>query len=125
VITANAALAQDPLPTAEPDEVGLSAERLAEISELFQAGIEAGEIPGAVALVARHGQIAYFEAFGMRNVAEESEMTLDSIFRMASMTKPVVTVGAMILHERGEFALMEPVSIYLPDLGDMQVGVEI
>src|SRR5690606_17426193 len=84
-----------------------------------------GEIPGAVALVARHGQVAYFEAFGLRNVAEESEMTLDSIFRMASMTKPVVAVGAMILHERGEFALMEPVSIYLPDLGDMQVGVEI
>ena len=116
---------QDPLPATEPEQVGLSAQRLAHIEALFEAGIEAGEIPGAVALIARDGQIAYFEAFGERNAAQGSEMTTDTIFRMASMTKPVVTVGAMILHERGEFALMEPVSRYLPELADMEVGVEI
>src|SRR5690606_13262743 len=72
---------QGPLPTTEPEQVGLSSERLANIEELFEAGIEVAEIPGAVALVARDGQVAYFEAFGQSNAAESRPMTTDTIFR--------------------------------------------
>jgi CubicO group peptidase (beta-lactamase class C family) len=81
-------------------------------------------IPGAVVLVARHGKIAYFKSFGMRDQESASPMKKDSIFRIASMTKPITKVGIMILHEQGRFFLSDPISKYIPELGNLKVGVE-
>ena len=123
VLAAGAANAAD-LPTATPEEVGLSSSRLARITETLKADVEAGRIPGAVVIVARKGRIAYAEAVGFRDKAAGSRMTMDSIFRIASMTKPMVSVAAMMLYEDGRLFVSDPISKYIPALGKMQVGVE-
>jgi len=123
VLVAVAASAAD-LPTATPEEVGLSSSRLARITETLRADVEAGRIPGAVVIVARKGRIAYAEAVGFRDKAAGSRMTMDSIFRIASMTKPMVSVAAMMLYEDGRLFVSDPISKYIPALGKMQVGVE-
>jgi CubicO group peptidase (beta-lactamase class C family) len=107
-----------------PERAGFSSERLARLGAALNAGVEKGEIPGAVVLVARKGSIAYFESFGFRDREAKAPMGRDSIFRIHSMTKPIVTVGAMILVEEGRLALGEPVSRYLPEFKDVKVGVE-
>lgn len=112
------------LPAAKPEEVGLSTERLERISRTLRADVDQGRIPGAVVLVARKGKVAYFEAVGFRDKAAGQPMTTDAIFRIASMTKPLVTVAALSLVEEGRLFLSDPVSKYLPALGKMQVGVE-
>jgi len=123
VLVAVAASAAD-LPTATPEEVGLSSSRLARITETLRADVEAGRIPGAVVIVARKGRIAYAEAVGFRDKAAGSRMTMDSIFRIASMTKPMVSVATMMLYEDGRLFVSDPISKYIPALGKMQVGVE-
>jgi len=123
VLAAVAASAAD-LPTATPEEVGLSSSRLARITETLRADVEAGRIPGAVVIVARKGRIAYAEAVGFRDKAAGSRMTMDSIFRIASMTKPMVSVATMMLYEDGRLFVSDPISKYIPALGKMQVGVE-
>ncbi len=119
-----AAAVAAPLPRAEPEQVGLSSERLARIDAVMSAGVEAGEIPGAVVLVARRGKIAYYEAFGYRDRAAGSPMERDAIFRIYSMTKPIVSVAAMTLHEEARMYPGEPISKYLPAFAEMEVGVE-
>ena len=89
------------LPTVEPEKVGLSSERLQRIGQIFQQEIDKGRLPGAVILVARKGEVAYFESFGARDPASHAPMAKDAIFRIYSMTKPLVSVGAMILVEEG------------------------
>jgi CubicO group peptidase (beta-lactamase class C family) len=84
---------------------------------------ERGRVPGAVALVARRGRIGYFEAFGRRDPVNGAPMAKDAIFRIYSMTKPIVSVAAMMLWEEGCFLLNDPVSKYLPELADLQVAV--
>jgi CubicO group peptidase (beta-lactamase class C family) len=106
------------------EDVGLSAERLKRISTTLQAGVEQSEIPGAVLLVARKGKVAYFESVGYRDREAKAPMSRDAIFRIASMTKPIVTVAAMILVEEGKLSLPAPVSRYLPEFKDLKVGVE-
>ena len=123
VLCAVAALAE-PLPSAAPEEVGLSGARLAQIGEVMGAGIEAGEIPGAVVLVVRHGRVAYYEAFGWRDRASGAPMARDAIFRIYSMTKPLVSVGAMMLHEQARLYPSEPLAKYVPAFETMAVGVE-
>jgi CubicO group peptidase (beta-lactamase class C family) len=118
-----AALAQG-LPAAEPEGVGLSPERLARIAPALRRDIAAGLIPGAVLLVARHGKLAYFEAFGMRDQARNAPMPRDAIFRLASMTKPITIAAAMMLVEEGRLSLADPISKYLPQFAHMQVGIE-
>ena len=86
------AQAADPLPRAKPEEVGMSAERLALINN---AEVAAGQFPGAVLAIARHGKLVYFEAFGYRDKAAGAPMTTDAIFSIASMTKPMVAVAAL------------------------------
>jgi CubicO group peptidase (beta-lactamase class C family) len=113
-----------PLPTAKPEQVGLSAERLERIGQTLRTDVERGRIAGAVVLVARKGKVAYLEAVGFRDKSAGTPMTPDAIFRIASMTKPIVTVAAMSLAEEGRLFLFDPVSKYLPALGKMQVGVE-
>jgi CubicO group peptidase (beta-lactamase class C family) len=111
-------------PASSPESVGLSSNRLKEISAAFQAGVEKKEIPGAVVLIARQGKIAYFEPFGYRDREAGAPMTRDAIFRIASMTKPVTSVAAMMLVEEGKLSLSDPVSKYLPEFKDVKVGVE-
>ena len=112
------------LPSAKPEQVGLSSERLNKITATIKADVDKGVIPGAVVLVARHGKAALFEAVGVRNPETKAPMTKDSIFRIYSMSKPITSVAAMTLFEEGKFTLAEPVSKYIPQLGGLKVGVE-
>lgn len=115
--------AADPLRRAQPEEVGMSSDRLARLGEVLGADVEAGRIPGAVILVMRHGKIAYFETFGSENPRTAAAMRKDSIFRIYSMTKPVVSVAVMMLWEEGRFDIDDPIAKYLPDLKDLKVAV--
>ena len=112
------------LPTAKPEDVGLSSERLNRISLTLKAHVEKGVIPGAVALVARKGKIAYFESFGMRDLETSSPMQKDTIFQIYSMTKPITSVGIMMLQEQGRIYLGDPVSKYIAEFKGLEVGVE-
>src|SRR5574341_593206 len=113
----------DALPTAKPEDVGLSSQRLARVTEVVKAEVAKGRYPGAVALVARRGKIAYVEAIGQRDPATGAPMPKDAIFRLYSMTKPFTSVAAMMLVEEGRLVLADPVSKYLPKLAKLQVSV--
>jgi len=113
-----------PLPRATPEDIGLSTAGLARLGRVMQGEVERGLVPGAVALIARRGQLAYFESFGRRDPASGAAMTADSIFRIYSMTKPIVSVAAMMLWEEGRFLLSDPIAKYLPELGNVRVAVE-
>ena len=110
------AQAADPLPRAKPEEVGMSAERLALINKAINAEVAAGQFPGAVLAIARHGKLVYFEAFGYRDKAAGAPMTTDAIFSIASMTKPMVAVAALQLYEQGKLLMDDPLSKYFPKL---------
>jgi len=107
-----------------PEKLGLSSERLERISATFRGDVDRGMIPGAVLLIARAGQIGHAEAFGWRDREQRAPMELDAIFRIASMTKPVTSVAAMILAEEGRLQIAAPVADYLPEFNDLTVGVE-
>ncbi len=113
---------KDPLPRVDPASVGLSPERLARIVPAFKSEIEKGRIPGVVIAIARRGKLAYFEAVGDIDPATKAPMTTDALFSLASMTKPMVSVGIMMLHEEGKLFLNDPVGNYLPQLKDMKVA---
>jgi CubicO group peptidase (beta-lactamase class C family) len=123
VFTAPALLAQN-LPTARPEEVGLSGERLARIGTWLKSEVDANRIPGAVVVVARNGRIAYQEVIGRQDPARPDPMRADSIFRIYSMTKPMVSVAAMQMVEEGKLLLEAPVSRYIPSFANVRVGVE-
>lgn len=112
------------LPTAQPNDLGLCPDRTRRLISVLQAEVERGYLPGAVVLLARHGRIALHEAVGQLNPAEGPKMALDAIFRIYSMTKPVVSVAAMMLVEQGRLMINEPVSKYLPEFADQKVAVE-
>ncbi len=113
-----------PLPTAVPEDVGLSSERLGRISAVVRGWVEKKEIPGAVVMVARQGRLAFVDVQGTRDAARGDRLQEDSIFRLYSMTKPVVSVAAMTLVEDGVLALNEPVHKYIPEFKEMRVGIE-
>ncbi len=119
---ASVALNGDPLPRAKPEEVGLSSERLSEIAKRLNADVEAGRIPGAVIAIARKGKLAYYETFGFRDKAAGVAMTKDTIFNIASMTKPVVALAALQLHERGKLLIDDPLAKYFPKFANMEVA---
>jgi CubicO group peptidase (beta-lactamase class C family) len=108
-------------PDASPESVGLSSERLGRIGGAIQQGIDAGRIAGAVSLVARHGKIVYFKAFGMADRDAKKPMQTDSIFRICSMSKPITTAAVMMLYEEGRFTLGDPVSDFIPEFKNMKV----
>lgn len=110
-------------PAIQPADVGLSAERLDRIRTVFQQEIDDGALVGAVALVSRHGETAYFETLGDLDREAGVPMRPDAIFRIASMSKPVTSVAVMILMEEGRFLLDDPVSRFLPEFAEMQVAV--
>ena len=111
------------LPFDNPEEVGMSAERLRFIQPVIQDYIDRKLIPGAVTMVARHGKIVHFEAQGYQNVEKQIPMTKDTIFRIASMTKPITSVALMMLYEQGKFQLSDPISKWLPVYKNMEVAV--
>jgi CubicO group peptidase (beta-lactamase class C family) len=123
ILAGSLAWAQAPLATATPEEVGLSSQRLARVTEVIKGEIARGRYPGAVAIVARRGKIAYYEALGQRDPQSGAPMTKDAIFRLYSMTKPFTSVAAMMLVEDGRMLLNDPVSKYLPKLRNLQVSV--
>jgi CubicO group peptidase (beta-lactamase class C family) len=110
-------------PTARPEEVGLSGERLRKINELMQRHIDAGTFSGAVTLVARHGRVVHLEAQGLMDIESRKVMQKDAIFRIMSMTKPVVGVATMMMIEEGKVRLTDPVSKFIPELKDLKVAV--
>jgi len=105
-------------------KTGFAADRLNRVTQAFQGFVDSGQIPGAVVLIARNDKIAYFQAFGFRDRDQKIAMTTDSIFRIASMSKPIVSVGAMMLAEEGKLDIGAPVFNYLPEFKDLQVRVE-
>src|SRR6185503_6602875 len=110
-------------PTARPEEVGLSAERLHRINDLIQRNIEAGTFSGAVTLVARQGRIAHLEAQGLMDIESRKPMQKDAIFRIMSMTKPIVGTSIMMMIEEGKVRLTDPVSKFIPEMKDLKVAV--
>jgi len=108
----------------QPSEVGLSADRLDRISDVMEDYVDAKKIAGAVTLVARAGEVAHLGITGMQDVEAGKQMQEDTIFRIASMTKPITSVAVMMLFEEGHFLLTDPVAKYLPEFKDMRVLAE-
>ncbi|MGB5335589.1 MAG: serine hydrolase domain-containing protein, partial [Woeseiaceae bacterium] len=106
-------------------ELGIITERLSRIDAAIEAEVAAGKIPGAVALVLRNGEVAYHRSFGYADIDDNEPMQLDSIFRIASMTKAVTSVAAMTLYEQGLFKLDDPLAKYVPEFADMVVISEV
>jgi CubicO group peptidase (beta-lactamase class C family) len=113
-----------PLPEAKPESLGLSPARLQLMSDAFKREIDKGTVPGLTVMVARRGQIGWFEALGRQHPAQSAPMTRDSIFRIFSMTKPIVSIGIMQLVEDGFLLLDEPLAKYIPEFSEQKVGVE-
>jgi CubicO group peptidase (beta-lactamase class C family) len=113
-----------PLPDAKPETIGLSSTRLQRMSDAFKREVDKGTLPGATVMVARRGQIGWFDAIGRQSPAAATPMAHDSIFRIFSMTKPIVSVGIMMLVEDGHFILNDPVAKFIPEFAEQKVGVE-
>ena len=105
-----------------PEDVGLSTARLKRIRTWMQRYVDQGRLPGALALVARHGEIACLETVGYREVSTDKSMTTDTLFRIYSMTKPITSVALMMLYEAGEFQLDDPVAEYIPAFREIGVA---
>lgn len=113
-----------PLPHGRPQALGFSTARLARMTDAFRRDIDNGTIPGVVAMAARHGQIGYFEALGAQDPATGTPMAKDSLFRIFSMTKPIVSIAIMQLVEDGELLLSDPLEKFIPEFAAQKVGVE-
>jgi CubicO group peptidase (beta-lactamase class C family) len=109
---------------AKPETVGLSSTRLERIATTVQASVDKGEIAGAVTLVARHGQVVWLHATGNQDRENAKPMRTDSIFRICSMTKPITTLGVMMLYEEGRFQLDDPIAKYIAEFADPKVLVK-
>ncbi|BCA22571.1 serine hydrolase [Bradyrhizobium diazoefficiens] len=111
------------MPEAKPETLGLSRPRLQAMSDAFKREIDKGTVPGITVLVARRGQVGWFEALGRQSPAASTPMALDSIFRIFSMTKPIVSVAVMALVEDGHLLLGDPVAKFIPEFADQKVGI--
>lgn len=107
-----------------PEDVGMSTERLERLTNVFQGYVDNGDMAGAVILVARNGAVPYFETFGVRDVESQAPMEEDTIFRIASMSKAVITTAIMIAQEEGLLLIGDPVGDYLPEWMETTVAVE-
>jgi CubicO group peptidase (beta-lactamase class C family) len=112
-------------PAVQPEQAGFSRDGLARIDRFIQNEVDTNKIPGAVMLIRRNGQTAYFKSFGVREADTKVPMTPDTIFRIYSMSKPITTVAAMMLVEEGKLGLDDPLSKYIPAFADVKVGVEV
>ena len=113
--------ASENFPTARPESVGISTERLARIDEYFQRFIDDNQVAGAVTLVARHGKIVHHSALGWKYREQDIPMTTDTIFYLASMTKPIVSTAVMMLLEEGRCRLDDPISEWIHEDADHRV----
>jgi len=116
-------LARD-LQEVRPEKVGMSSEKLAFLNERMQQHVDDGRFPGVVTLIARRGKIVNFQAYGTLDIEDGKPVKKDSLFRIYSMTKPVVSAVAMMLHEEGRFRLTDPIHRYLPEFKDLKVWTE-
>lgn len=121
-LTPRPAASQD-LPRVDPEDVGMSADRLALLSDVIQQYVDDGRIAGAVVLVARDGGLVYNEAFGFRDREAGDSLEVDDLFRIASQTKAIVSTAIMMLQERGRLLISDPVSKYLPEFEKTTVAV--
>lgn len=112
-------------PSAKPEEVGLSTDRLKRVAELVQRHIAAGSFSGAVALVARNGRVGYHEAFGQMDLEAKKPMVKDGIFSIMSMTKPVIGVATLMMMEEGKVRLQDPISKFIPEWKNMTVAIAL
>lgn len=113
----------DGVPTATAESVGMSSKRLERLDQVMQGYVDRREVAGVVTLVARQGKVVHFSAVGQRDVENAQSMSYDTIFRIASMTKPIASVALMMLYEEGYFQLRDPISKWLPEFESMQVAV--
>ena len=111
------------LTTGKADDLGLAPDRLARIREAVQRHVDAGDVSGAVTLVARRGKLAQFEAYGLQDLESKKPMPKDGIFRLASMSKPITAVAVMMMVEEGKVRLSDPVSRFIPEFKSMKVAV--
>lgn len=123
-VAAKPSWSQQELPQAKPEEVGVSSERLRRIDDVVQQHIDGHRIAGAVTLVARNGKVVHFAAHGLADAEAKKPMATDSLFRMASSTKPVTGVAVMMLIEEGKVRLTDAVSKFIPEFKDQKVAVE-
>ena len=107
--------------TATPESVGFSRDRLEDIRTWMQGYVDEGKLPGAMTMISRHGEVFFLECVGKSDPESGLEMQVDTVFRIYSMTKPIVSVGLMVLFEAGLLALDDPLSEYLPVFRDMEV----
>jgi CubicO group peptidase (beta-lactamase class C family) len=121
--TAALPLAAASMQTGKPEDVGFSSERLGRVHDTIQRHIDAHDISGAVTLVARKGRIAEFEAHGVMDLASGRPMTKDSLFWVASMSKPITAVAILMLMEEGKVRLTDPVAKFIPEFRGLKVAV--
>src|SRR5688572_22818032 len=119
VAAARLTLAAGSVPIGKAEDVGMSTERLKRIGEAVERQIAAGNVAGAVTLVARRGKIAHFEAQGVMDVDTKKAMAKDNLFRLASMSKPITGVAVMMLIEEGKIRLTDPVSRFIPEFANV------
>ncbi|MCY4506777.1 MAG: serine hydrolase, partial [Acidobacteria bacterium] len=117
---ARAEAARD-LAVADPASVGVSAKRLERLDAGMQAMVDDGKLAGIVTMLARHGKVVFTDKVGRLDAGKDHPVELDSIFRIFSMTKPVVGTALMMLHEEGRWQLDDPVSSFIPEFADLQV----
>jgi CubicO group peptidase (beta-lactamase class C family) len=126
LIATSTAYAETPAPpAAKPEDVGLSSAQLKRLEAVTKQNIDDGLMPGAVMLVARRGKVAWVSVQGKRAPDSDDAMKFDSIFRIYSMTKPIVSLVLMQLVEEGKLQVSDPVAKYLPEIGKMKVGTEV
>jgi CubicO group peptidase (beta-lactamase class C family) len=114
----------DTIAWAKPEDVGMSRERLARIGDVITADIDKGLVPGAVTVVARRGRVVHFKAYGRRDPGRDESMERDAIFRIYSMTKPLVSVALMMLAEEGRLLLSDPLEAFVPEFAAVKVRIE-
>jgi CubicO group peptidase (beta-lactamase class C family) len=107
-----------------PENNGMSSERLSNINAVFSDYVTDGKLPGAVVLAARNGKIVYHQAIGMSDMEQKTPMQTDNIFRIASQTKAIVSVGIMMLQEDGKLLISDPLSNYIPEFKESSVAVK-
>jgi len=109
------------LPTAKPESVGMSGERLQRMNRAIHAYVDAGRAPGVVTVIARHGKVVHVDAYGKADLESGRPSRTDDVFRMYSMTKPITSVALLMLYEEGRFQLTDPLAKYYPDVANMKV----
>jgi len=123
VLVFSAAISAAALPTSKPEDVGFSAKRLEQIAPLVKRHVDAGDLSGAVTLVARKGKVVHLEAHGQMDLEAKKPMQTGTLFRMASMTKPITAVAVLMLMEEGKLILGDPVSKFIPEFANGKVAV--